>query len=163
MKKNIGTIDASLRITVGLLGLAYGIGKMNRRPYRTPWLLMTLSAMKVAEGFTRFCPMLYAMGTNTKNEKQMGDFITNMVAKGDMMQNMSNLASKAIPAMGNAQGQKKAASEQPKQEPTMSEAEKAMEQEIRQMVGGVGNRQQESAKHPSSGYHRDEYRSHTYS
>jgi hypothetical protein len=68
MRKNVGTIDAMLRITFGLLGLAYGIGRMSRRPYRTPWLLMAMSAMKVAEGMTRFCPMLYAMGTHTRSE-----------------------------------------------------------------------------------------------
>jgi hypothetical protein len=68
MRKNVGTMDAILRITFGLLGLAYGVGRMNRRPYRTPWLLMAMSAMKVAEGMTRFCPMLYAMGTHTRSE-----------------------------------------------------------------------------------------------
>ncbi|WP_035298911.1 DUF2892 domain-containing protein [Brevibacillus thermoruber] len=67
MQKNVGTVDAVIRITVGLLGLAYGVGRMSRRPYRTPWLLMALSAMKVAEGVTRFCPMLYAMGVNSRD------------------------------------------------------------------------------------------------
>ncbi|NGQ97020.1 DUF2892 domain-containing protein [Brevibacillus sp. SYP-B805] len=65
MRKNVGTIDATVRITLGFLGLAYGIGRMSRRPYRAPWLLMALSAMKIAEGMTRFCPMLYAMRANT--------------------------------------------------------------------------------------------------
>lgn len=68
MQKNVGTVDASIRITLGLLGLAYGIGKMSRRPYRTPWLLMAMSAMKVAEGVTRYCPMLAGMGINTRTE-----------------------------------------------------------------------------------------------
>ncbi|MGD8191807.1 YgaP family membrane protein [Brevibacillus ginsengisoli] len=71
MQKNVGTIDASIRITLGLLGLAYGIGKMSRRPHRTPWLLMTMSAMKVAEGVTGFCPMLYGMGVETRTEQGM--------------------------------------------------------------------------------------------
>ncbi|MGC5326202.1 YgaP family membrane protein [Brevibacillus sp. SYSU BS000544] len=65
MQKNVGTVDATIRITLGLLGLTYGVGKMTRRPHRTPWLLMTMSAMKVAEGVTRFCPMLYSAGMNT--------------------------------------------------------------------------------------------------
>jgi hypothetical protein len=68
MQKNVGTVDAIIRITAGLVGLAYGVGRMSRRPYRTPWLLMTLSAMKVAEGVTRFCPMLYAMGVNSRDQ-----------------------------------------------------------------------------------------------
>jgi hypothetical protein len=71
MRKNVGTIDATVRIMLGFLGLAYGIGRMSRRPYRTPWLLMALSAMKIAEGMTRFCPMLYAMGANTRKENGM--------------------------------------------------------------------------------------------
>lgn len=69
MQKNVGTVDATIRITLGLLGLAYGVGKMTRRPHRTPWLLMTMSAMKVAEGVTRFCPMLYSAKMNTLTEE----------------------------------------------------------------------------------------------
>jgi len=66
MRKNVGTIDATIRITMGLLGLAYGIGRMAQRPSRTPWLLMAMSAMKVAEGATRYCPMLGALGISTR-------------------------------------------------------------------------------------------------
>jgi len=69
MRKNVGTLDAAIRITVGLLGLAAAIGRMSRRPYRTPWMLMFLSAMKVAEGITRFCPMLYSMGLSTRDRE----------------------------------------------------------------------------------------------
>jgi Protein of unknown function (DUF2892) len=69
MRKNVGTTDAMIRITAGLLGLAYGVGRMSRRPYNTPWLLMSLSAMKVAEGVTRYCPMYGAMGINSAGNK----------------------------------------------------------------------------------------------
>lgn len=69
MRRNVGTTDAMIRITAGLLGLAYGVGRMSRRPHRTPWLLMSLSAMKVAEGVTRFCPMYAAIGMNSTGEK----------------------------------------------------------------------------------------------
>ncbi|MBO8164742.1 MAG: DUF2892 domain-containing protein [Brevibacillus sp.] len=72
MRKNVGTLDATLRITAGLLGLAYSVGQMARRPYRTPWFLMAMSAMKVAEGITRFCPMLYSMGLSTREMGSMG-------------------------------------------------------------------------------------------
>ncbi|WP_019121714.1 YgaP family membrane protein [Brevibacillus massiliensis] len=71
MQKNVGTLDAYLRIMFGILGLAYGVGRMARRPHRTPWILMMLSAMKVAEGVTRYCPMLKAMGINTRQPRQM--------------------------------------------------------------------------------------------
>ncbi|NQF15833.1 DUF2892 domain-containing protein [Brevibacillus sp. HB1.3] len=73
MHKNVGRTDAMIRITGGLLGLAYGIGKMSRRPSNTPWLLMAFSAMKVAEGATRFCPMYAALGINTKKGNGMMD------------------------------------------------------------------------------------------
>ncbi|EMT51849.1 hypothetical protein I532_15941 [Brevibacillus borstelensis AK1] len=82
MRRNVGTVDAMIRITAGLVGLAYGVGKMSRRPYRTPWLLMTMSAMKVAEGATRFCPMLYAMNTDTVTKKGMNKIVGKMTEAG---------------------------------------------------------------------------------
>ena len=66
MRKNVGTVDAYIRLTLGILGLAFSTARMVRRPYRTPWLLLFASAMKVAEGVTRFCPMLYATGISTR-------------------------------------------------------------------------------------------------
>ncbi len=83
MRKNVGTVDASIRITIGLLGLAYGIGRMSRRPHRTPWLLMTMSAMKVAEGVTRFCPMLYSMGINTRTANDLGTAFNRLAEAGE--------------------------------------------------------------------------------
>jgi hypothetical protein len=83
MRKNVGTVDATIRITLGLLGLAYGIGKMSRKPRRAPWFLMTMSAMKVAEGITRFCPMLYAFGSNTVTKAGVNAMMGNM-AEGMM-------------------------------------------------------------------------------
>ncbi|RNB78684.1 DUF2892 domain-containing protein [Brevibacillus nitrificans] len=88
MHKNIGTTDAIIRITGGLLGLAYGIGKMSRRPYNAPWLLMAFSAMKVAEGVTRHCMMYRAMGISTRSDKGMRgmqDMIAQAKGKGFQM------------------------------------------------------------------------------
>lgn len=85
MHKNVGRTDAMIRITGGLLGLAYGIGRMNRRPYNTPWLLMAFSAMKVAEGATRFCPMYAAMGINTKKGNGMQGMMDQLKKKGVQM------------------------------------------------------------------------------
>lgn len=85
MHKNVGTADALIRITGGLLGLAYGIGKMSRRPYNTPWLLMAFSAMKVAEGVTRTCPMYSAMGISTRSEKGMQNIWDQAKGKGVQM------------------------------------------------------------------------------
>lgn len=115
MQKNVGTVDALIRITVGLLGLAYGVGRMSRRPYRTPWLLMALSAMKVAEGVTRFCPMLYAMGVNS-----CGAGMQNMLSKAKDMRNQAGK-----PRSGTA----------PKQEQTKLSAEdKQLEAAVKEYV-----------------------------
>lgn len=66
MKKNVGTIDALFRLTVGFFGLAWGISKMVKSPRREMPILVTfLSAMKIAEGMTRFCPGLALFKVNT--------------------------------------------------------------------------------------------------
>lgn len=71
MRKNVGTWDAIMRITVGLFGLAWSTSRMARHPYRGfPVLVAMLSGMKVAEGITRFCPMLHLLGTRTNDAKQ---------------------------------------------------------------------------------------------
>lgn len=60
MEKNVGTLDAYLRITIGLTMLGTGI--LKRSPSR-----IVFGSGKVAEGITRFCPALYLMGINTRN------------------------------------------------------------------------------------------------
>lgn len=58
MKRNIGTMEAILRITCGLTGLAWSTAKMSRRCWSPiPIMIAMMSAMKVAEGITRFCPL----------------------------------------------------------------------------------------------------------
>ncbi|HHY82675.1 MAG TPA: DUF2892 domain-containing protein [Clostridiales bacterium] len=58
MVKNVGELDAYLRITGGLTLLSIGIMGSSKT-------LSLLGSMKVAEGITRFCPILYLMGKNT--------------------------------------------------------------------------------------------------
>jgi hypothetical protein len=73
MKKNVGMYDAFIRITCGLMGLSYSTARMARYPYRTfPFVIAMLSAIKVAEGVTRFCPLLAMLNINTtgKGAKQ---------------------------------------------------------------------------------------------
>jgi hypothetical protein len=42
---------------------------MTKRPYRSlPFWIAILSAMKVAEGITRFCPMLALFGISTREK-----------------------------------------------------------------------------------------------
>ncbi|SDI78407.1 YgaP family membrane protein [Natribacillus halophilus] len=67
MNKNVGTLDAIMRITCGFTGLAWGTSKMNRHSDRTlPVLVSFYSAMKVAEGITRYCPMLDMLNMNSE-------------------------------------------------------------------------------------------------
>lgn len=63
MQKNVGTIDALIRITFGLVGLAYCATAKRR----FPWCMAIHSALKVAEGITRFCPILAIFGKENRN------------------------------------------------------------------------------------------------
>jgi hypothetical protein len=68
MTKNVGELDAYCRIAGGLTLLSMGIICSSKT-------LSFIGSMKVAEGVTRFCPMLYLMGKDTlgwdrKLEKQ---------------------------------------------------------------------------------------------
>ncbi|WLR51101.1 DUF2892 domain-containing protein [Bacillus tianshenii] len=60
-KQNIGTINALMRITIGLTTVAWATAKMVRQPYCPSFLWFAMGgAMKVAEGITRYCPMVAA-------------------------------------------------------------------------------------------------------
>lgn len=61
MKKNVGDLDAFLRITLGLSMLGVGIKKDSNS-------FILLGSMKVAEGLTKFCPLLYLMGISTQKD-----------------------------------------------------------------------------------------------
>lgn len=66
MKKNVGTLDALFRISSGLFGLGWSTSRMTRFPYRGTYILVGMvSAMSVAEGITRYCPMLDMIGVST--------------------------------------------------------------------------------------------------
>ncbi|PGZ97240.1 MarR family transcriptional regulator [Bacillus pseudomycoides] len=60
-KQNIGTINAFIRITIGLVILSCNIAKLARRPWRIwPKLMLWVGAMRIAEGIVRFCPIVAA-------------------------------------------------------------------------------------------------------
>lgn len=68
MERNVGTLDAIMRITCGLTGLAWSTSHMSKRYDRTmPMLVSVYSAMKVAEGITRYCPILDMLNVNSEN------------------------------------------------------------------------------------------------
>ena len=55
---NIGIVNALIRITIGFTLLAWTTAKMVKRPWRDSYLFVAiLSAMKIAEGIVRFCPI----------------------------------------------------------------------------------------------------------
>lgn len=55
---NIGIVNALIRMTIGFTLLAWSTAKMVKRPWRDSHLFVAiLSAMKIAEGIVRYCPM----------------------------------------------------------------------------------------------------------
>ncbi|WP_338450859.1 DUF2892 domain-containing protein [Niallia oryzisoli] len=58
VEKNIGILNALIRITIGLSLLSWCTAKLSKRPYCNSYLLMSIcGAMKVAEGIVRYCPI----------------------------------------------------------------------------------------------------------
>jgi Protein of unknown function (DUF2892) len=56
--KNVGMINALIRITLGLTILSWSTAKMVKHPWKDSYLFIALcGAMKVAEGIVRFCPV----------------------------------------------------------------------------------------------------------
>ncbi|MFP7299598.1 DUF2892 domain-containing protein [Neobacillus niacini] len=56
--KNIGILNALVRITLGLTILSWSTAKMVKFPWRDSYLFIAIcGAMKVAEGIVRFCPV----------------------------------------------------------------------------------------------------------
>jgi hypothetical protein len=57
ISKNIGILNALIRITIGLTVLSWSTAKMVKFPWRDSYLFIAIcGAMKVAEGIVRFCP-----------------------------------------------------------------------------------------------------------
>lgn len=84
MQKNVGSLDAYFRITLGLFGLAWGTSQLVKRPYSgLPIVVSLASAIKVAEGVTRFCPMLALFNVNTimQEDERKGPYTTSNYAR----------------------------------------------------------------------------------
>ncbi|HEX6970721.1 MAG TPA: DUF2892 domain-containing protein [Limnochordia bacterium] len=64
-EENVGPLDAYLRVTAGLMLLGWGASR--RHTKLVSGLLMAVGAMRVAEGVTRWCPVLELLGKNTLN------------------------------------------------------------------------------------------------
>lgn len=63
-QKNIGRLDAYIRISTGIVITSMGI-------MRDKGWLTVLGGMKIAEGVTRYCPMLDIMGLSTISDEEI--------------------------------------------------------------------------------------------
>ncbi|MCA0992768.1 MULTISPECIES: YgaP family membrane protein [Bacillales] len=61
MKPNISMLNAFIRLTAGFTLLAYSTAKLSKEESNSAWLLAAVGAMKVAEGHTRYCPVVDLM------------------------------------------------------------------------------------------------------
>lgn len=58
VRPNIGILNALMRITIGFTLLSWATAKMVKRPWRDSYLMVAMiAAMKIGEGFLRYCPM----------------------------------------------------------------------------------------------------------
>ena len=73
MKKNIGLINAMIRIMCGLMLIGKSTANLARKPHCLfSMSILMLGAMKVASGITRFCPLTYFM---VKYEDKLEDLM----------------------------------------------------------------------------------------
>lgn len=72
MRKNVGTIDALCRLLLGFVGFGWAVSRLARSRFfqLNAFLLLILSAQKIAEGITRYCPVLAAFDINTRDSNQ---------------------------------------------------------------------------------------------
>ncbi|ATO49803.1 DUF2892 domain-containing protein [Brevibacillus laterosporus] len=97
MKKNVGRFDAYIRITLGLVGLGCAISKMSNYRYgKKPYGLLLWSAMKVAEGITRFCPILLAFGISTRKEDLVRQAMDKIIPTGLSLYNKTREATSSM-------------------------------------------------------------------
>ncbi|NWQ42267.1 DUF2892 domain-containing protein [Bacillus sp. EB106-08-02-XG196] len=81
--KNIGILNALIRITIGLTVLSWSTAKMVKFPWRDSYLFIAIcGAMKVAEGIVRFCPVTALFERYQEMEQQtplaLGDGSSNI-------------------------------------------------------------------------------------
>lgn len=71
-RRNVGTLDAYIRLTGGFTLLALGASGRLGRPWS--WLSVLFGASKIAEGMTRYCPMLDAFDISTVQPRRPHEF-----------------------------------------------------------------------------------------
>lgn len=65
MRKNVGRVDAYFRIMMGITLVTFGGARLVRKHDPKSTLMVLCGAGKLAEGLTRFCPMLFALHRST--------------------------------------------------------------------------------------------------
>ncbi|MCL5676379.1 MAG: DUF2892 domain-containing protein [Firmicutes bacterium] len=96
MTKNVGRVDAYVRLSGGLMLVAFGAAAMSRRINLGSVLAITLGSMKVAEGITRYDPMFDAMGISTRVQTPLEEVTDTAAVARDKAQEVTDrLAKKA--------------------------------------------------------------------
>ncbi|PLT28616.1 YgaP family membrane protein [Peribacillus deserti] len=71
VKANIGIVNALVRITCGFTMLAWSTAKLSKKPNRSRYLMVAMmSAMKIGEGITRYCPVTDLLQQSLEMNKQ---------------------------------------------------------------------------------------------
>ncbi|GEN46227.1 YgaP family membrane protein [Alkalibacillus haloalkaliphilus] len=92
-KQNIGTINAMVRITFGLFFITYGAVRVTKRPWsQRYWLIILVSAMKVAEGIVKYCPVTDMVKQQVETKFPFS-LMTSSNSKSDSSSNESSNAS----------------------------------------------------------------------
>jgi len=77
VSSNIGIINALVRITIGFTLLAWTTAKLVKRPWRKSYLLVAaVAAMKIGEGFLKYCPVTDLMGRDSDKGMNMKDMFS---------------------------------------------------------------------------------------
>jgi hypothetical protein len=75
-QQNIGIVNALIRITCGFTVLAWTTAKLVKKPWRESYILLAmLAAMKIGEGFLRYCPLtaLYEKSMSMNNSEDSSE------------------------------------------------------------------------------------------
>lgn len=90
VEKNIGILNALIRITAGLTLLAWCTAKLSKRPYCNSYIWLSIcGAMKVAEGIVRFCPITAMI----QNEQ-----VTNLLQEGSEQNETQSSFDETVPS-----------------------------------------------------------------
>lgn len=98
MQSNIGVVDRYIRLASGILAVGAALGMRRGRGSRiAKAALLSFGAMKIAEGVTGFCPLMYAAGVKSLPQPQTSEGGQASAQRGAGMQQESAQASAGKP------------------------------------------------------------------